>query len=175
MREEQPTRRDAREHHLEKLLVVRLPGVKEHQVELALHLRDLLERVTRDHLDDVAEARALDVGRGLLGAHGVVLDGDELATGFAQRHADPDGAVAAGGTDFQHLPGADGANQNPQEAAVLFRDGQLALVGGPDAGQQRRHRRVDPGSDCLGWLARRGLGGGGGLAPGALAKGTLLC
>ena len=45
----------ARKHHVEELLVVGLPGVEEHEVERARQLRDLLERIARNHRDDVRE------------------------------------------------------------------------------------------------------------------------
>ncbi len=68
--EEQPAGVDAREHHVEELLVVRLPGVQEHEVERALELRDFLERVACDDRDDVGEAGALDVGAASLARTG---------------------------------------------------------------------------------------------------------
>ena len=37
-----------REHQVEEPLVVALPGVEEHEVELPVELRDLLERVAGD-------------------------------------------------------------------------------------------------------------------------------
>jgi len=58
-----------------------------------------------------------------------------------------------------------GADQDPQEAAIPFRDGQLTLVSRSDAGQQLGQGRFNPRPNSRGWLAHRSLGGGGGLGP----------
>ncbi len=110
------------------------------------------EGIAGDHADDVGEAGALDVGRRFFGADRVVFDGDQPAAGLAQAHADPDAGVAAGRADFEHRLGVGRADQDAQEPAILFGDGQLALVGGPDGVEellQRRTRLNDRGGWCF--------------------------
>ena len=61
VREEQAALVEPRIDQVEESLVVLLPRVEEDEVERALELRDLLERVAGDDLDDVGEPGALDV------------------------------------------------------------------------------------------------------------------
>ena len=127
---------------------------------MPVDLRDLLEGVAVNDPDDIGEAGALDVGRGFLGADGIEFNGHQPAAGLAQAHADPDRRVAAGRADFEHLPGVGRADQDAQEPAILLGNGQLPLVGGPDARQQFGNRRIDrsrAGVDGWArWTDRRG-------------------
>ena len=63
VREEQAAWFQAREDHVQELLVVALPRIQEHEVELALQLRNLLERVAAHDGDDVGQASLADVVR----------------------------------------------------------------------------------------------------------------
>ena len=75
---------------------------------------------------------------------GVVLDGHQRAAGFAQTEPDPDRAVAARASDFERARRAARGDQQPQEAAILLRDREHALVGRPDLVEQRVDGRRHP-------------------------------
>ena len=87
----------------------------------------------------------------------VVLDGDQPPARFAQPHADPDRAVAAGRADFQRLLRAVGRDQQAKEAAVFCGNRQLARIRLPDVVEHRlnlrgqaRRGRVGRGAACGG-------------------------
>jgi len=92
--------------------------------------------VAADDLNDVRQPGALDVLFELLCAHRIVFDGHESAAGRAQSHPDPDGAGAARAADLERPLRAARCDHQPHEAAVLFRDRELALVLGFDLGEQ---------------------------------------
>src|SRR5215203_4360064 len=143
VREEQATLGQARVHEIEELLVVRLPRVEEHEVNRPLQLRNLLERIPAHHGDHVVQARAADICLCFPGPHRVELDRRQLAAGLPQAQSYPDRAVAAGRSDFERVLRAARGNHEAEKPAILFGDGQLALVGPPNLLQQAHQGRGD--------------------------------
>src|SRR5215475_13026185 len=106
MREEQSARPEAWEDHIEKAFVVAFPGVEEHEVELALELRDLFERVARHDGHDIGETRPAKVLGGHFGAGGIELDRCEMTARLTETEPNPDCRVAVGATDLERARGA---------------------------------------------------------------------
>ena len=75
-----------RGRHVEEPLVVFLPGVEKDEVEGAGNLRDLLERVSRNDLDDVGQPGTLDVCGELLRPLRIVFDRHQAAARVPKAH-----------------------------------------------------------------------------------------
>src|SRR4030095_11832082 len=69
-----------RVHDVEEAFVVRLPRVEEHQIEGALKLWNLLERVSVNDAHDIRQSRLLNVCGGFLCALALGLHRDERRT-----------------------------------------------------------------------------------------------
>src|SRR5215510_9971321 len=101
VREEEAARIEPRVHDVEEAFVVRLPRVEEHQIEGALKLWNLLERVAVNDAHDIGQSRLLNVGGRFLCALRIVLNRDYVSPRFTSAEAQPDAAVTAGCTDFK--------------------------------------------------------------------------
>jgi hypothetical protein len=137
VRDEETAGVETREDEVEELLVIGLPRIEEHEVERALQLGDLFERVGVHHANDVVQAGLPDVGGRLLRALRVVLDRHHLAAALAGSETEPDTAVAARRADLEHRFGAARGDEHAQKPPILLGDRQLALVDGLDGFENR--------------------------------------
>src|SRR5262245_49183054 len=133
MGEEEAAGVEPRIHDVEESFVVRLPRVEEHEIEGALKLWNLLERVAMYDAHDIGQSGFLDVRGRFLGALRIVLNGDDVAAGLASAEAEPDAAVAAGRANLEHRLRTTGGDEHAQESAVFFRDRKLSFIDGLDA------------------------------------------
>src|SRR5262245_35420343 len=92
MGKEEPARIEPRVDDVEESFVVRLPRVEEHEIERALKLWDLLERITVNDAHDVGQPRLLNVGGRFFRALRIVLNGDHVSPRFTSAQAEPDAA-----------------------------------------------------------------------------------
>ena len=132
---------------IKELLVVRLPRIEEDEVDNSLNLWNLLEGVAADHRNHIVEAGTMDVRFRLARPLRVILDGRQASARFAQPQPNPDGAVSARGTDLERPLRTARCNHQAQESAILFRNGQLTLVGPPDLLQKPLQGRGQAGGN----------------------------
>src|SRR4029453_18765772 len=135
--EEEATRVEPRVDDVEEAFVVRLPRVEEHQIEAALKLWNLLERVAVNDAHDVCQSCLLNVCSRFLCALRIVLNRDYVPPRFTSAEAQPDSAVAAGRTDLEHRLRSARRDQHAQESAVFLGHRELSLVGGLDVFEDR--------------------------------------
>jgi hypothetical protein len=126
--EKQPAGPQPRKHHVEKPLVVALPGVEEDEVERARELRQLLERVPGNDRDDVGEPGAAHVLRRGFRPGRIVFDRGERAAGLPQAKPYPDRAVTARRANFEGACRARGRDHHAEEAPVFFGHRELLPV-----------------------------------------------
>src|SRR4051812_28536951 len=136
VREEQAVRRQAREDEIEEPFVIDLPRIQKYKIERAGHLRNFLERISRDDGDDVGKPGAADVGGSRCRARRVELDRRQMAAVLPEGEADPDGTVAVGGANLERVLRVARGGEHAQKASVFLRDGKLAGVSRFDLGEQ---------------------------------------
>ncbi len=124
------SRDDPAPDQIQEFDVVGLPGVDEDEIEIALNLGDLGERVSDPHVYDRFQPGPADVLPGLCAARRIELDRHQTAAGLPEGQAEPEGGISREGADLQAPFVAVPDDEVMEEPAVPAGDVHVLVDGG---------------------------------------------